>query len=100
MTNELNPITIKFEPTQDIKDFYELVLSMMEVDADTAANAINPQRCQYIADNLYIIVPVFDCPSALRYSNDLVNVPNGGATITHAMNFDMEHLFFTSPEER
>ena len=86
------------EPPEDVKEFYNLVLSMMEVDADTAANEINPQCCQYIADNLYIILPVFNCPSAISYSNDLGNVPTGGTTITHTMNFDMEHLYFTNPE--
>ncbi len=99
MSGEITDPAAYLEPTQDIKDFYELVLSMMEVDADTAANVINPQCCQYIADNLYIIMPVFNCPSAICYSNDLGNVPTGGTTITHTMNFDMEHLFFTNPEE-
>ncbi len=99
MAGQITDTTSYLEPTEEVKEFYKLVLSMMEVDADTAANVITAQCSQYIADNLYIILPVFNCPSAISYSNDLGNVPTGGTTITHTMNFDMEHLFFTNPEE-
>ena len=86
------------EPTEEVKEFYHLVNSMMQVDANTAANVITPECCQFIADNLYIILPILNCPSAISYSRDLGNVPTGGTNITHTMNFDMERLFFVNPE--
>jgi peptide/nickel transport system substrate-binding protein len=98
MAGQITDPDAYLEPTEDVKAFYELVLSMMEVDADTAANVINPQCSQYIADNMYIILPVFNCPSGISYSKDLGNVPTGGTTITHTMNFDMERLFFKNSE--
>ena len=99
MSGELVNDGSYLEPTDEVKQIYTMVQSMMEVDADTAANEINPKIAKMVAENLYIIMPILNCPSAISYNNDLGNVPSGGTAVTHTMNFDMERLFFKNPEE-
>ena len=87
------PVEGYLEPPQEIKDFVILTNSTMEVTPDVAANEVTPTLHQYMADNLYNIIPLVNHPSAIVYSNRIGNIPNGGACWTHNMNFDMERLF-------
>ena len=87
------PVEGYLEPPQEIKDFVILTNSTMEVTPDVAANEVTPALHQYMADNLYNIIPLVNHPSAIVYSNRIGNIPNGGACWTHNMNFDMERLF-------
>lgn len=68
--------------------------AMKNVDANTAANVYNVELHQFLGKTLYIILPIVNCPSAITYSNNLGNVPSGGAVWTHTMNFDMDRLYF------
>lgn len=82
------------EPTDDVKAIYRLSNEKMQVDLDTAADEVVPELLQIIADNCYVIMPILHTPGGMAYSNKLGNIPYNTDIMVHALNFDMENLYF------
>ena len=84
-------------PPQEVQDFYLGVDSLTVSDADTAVNVTAPKLVDFMAENLYLIMPIDKIQKCVIAKKDLGNVPTGGMCIARA--FALETLYYTTPQE-
>lgn len=85
------------EPPQEIKDFYLGVDSLTVSNADVAINETLPVLLDFMAENLYLIMPLDGIQKCVVANADLGNVPTGGLCIARA--FALETLYYATPTE-
>ncbi|MBQ4089222.1 MAG: hypothetical protein IJC56_04995 [Clostridia bacterium] len=85
------------EPTEEVKNIYALIQSMMAVTPDDAYNVVLPQVMDAMSEQILLLEPVINVMQCVVIDSDVGNVPTYGLGI--GWSFSREQMFYRNPVE-